>query len=73
MNQPPTGGMAFKASNGEVFTGLPFGVERIWWVCGAEDRIANAVMPVHQSLPYLEEAFEAGWKAMDKRLEARTA
>lgn len=63
----------YKASNFEVFTEVPSGVQRIWWTTGAEDRLSNADREQHNgfALEYLVDAYKAGWDAMDGRLRGK--
>jgi hypothetical protein len=61
----------YRASNGEVFTGVPAGaLWRIWWTCGAEARLSGLARteglgPAQENI---WEHYWAGWDAMDERM-----
>lgn len=60
----------YRASNGEVFTGVPAGsLWRIWWTRGAEGRlIGNDRNRDLDAQDNIVEHYRAGWDAMDERL-----
>lgn len=61
----------YRASNGEEFTDVPGGIERVWWTVGAEDRLNDSRNKLgnHTASQNLMDAWAAGWQAMDERLE----
>jgi hypothetical protein len=62
----------YKASNGEVFTGVPGGIERVWWTCGCEERLnSESKAPDEYASRFLRDAWVAGWQAMDGRLRGK--